>query len=115
MTRKTLSRGHVKAERCLLRGIVSRKDPDVWTRRVFEDRKKTDQKGCDGNWGWRNVRGWITWDLVAVVRSSGIRVRESGSQGGRRSFFSSLEGGQPANTESGRTVETVLPGRCDSE
>ena len=54
---------------------------------MFEDRKKTDQKGCDGNWGWRNVRGWITWDLVAVVRSSGITVRESGSQGGTRSFW----------------------------
>lgn len=42
---------------------------------MFEDWKKTDQRGCDGNWGWRNVRGWITWDPVATVRSSGISVR----------------------------------------
>ena len=82
---------------------------------VFEDRQKADQKGCDGNWGWRNVRGWITCDLVAMVRSSGISVRESGSQGGTRWLWLLYGGWTAGKHEIGKNVETVLPGRCDSE
>ena len=74
MTRKTLSCGHMTAEHSLLRGIISGKDPDVWTRLVcLRTGRRLIRRGVMGTgvgetsgdgshatlWPWYGVQGLV--------------------------------------------------------